>query len=67
MSSSAFRPGDIVSYKYNGLRGTVLGATDNHVEVVFASQNSRDGKITATLSHEEIELVSGGVTAALPV
>ena len=59
--SDSYRIGDIVSYKYNGMRGEVTSVEANgNLGVSFPSQNNRDITIDVTLSQSEFELIAGG-------
>lgn len=67
-SDSAFREKDVVSYKYNGMKGTITSVVQEGLyEISFSSQNREGEKIVATMTANEIELISGGSRTAVAV
>lgn len=59
-SIAPFHAGDIVTYKYNGMRGEVTNVIDGGgLVIAFPSQNRRGDTITVTLSSTQVELVAG--------
>jgi uncharacterized protein YkvS len=58
--NASYRVGDVVSYKYNGMRGTVTAVQNSgNLDVLFPSQNNRDLKISVSLTENEVELIAG--------